>query len=103
GVSESLTFNGSLLDDGLVPAGSSPTVQQFDGTVNTGGVLTSYGVDVDTYDVSSFLAPGNTSATTTYSSGADLVLLSAEVISFTTEPIVDLAVTKSHSGNFVAG
>jgi hypothetical protein len=55
GVSERLAFNGNLLDDGLVPAGSSPTVQQFDGTVNTAGVTTSYGVDVDTYDVSAFL------------------------------------------------
>ncbi len=103
GVSERLAFNGNLLDDGLVPAGSSPTVQQFDGTVNTLGTTTSYGVDVDTYDVSAYLAPGNTSATTTYSSGEDLVLLSAEVISFTTEPIVDLSITKSHSGDFVAG
>jgi uncharacterized repeat protein (TIGR01451 family) len=103
GVAESLTFNGSLLDDGLVPAGSAPAQQQFDGTVNSLGVLTSYGVDVDTYDVSAFLAPGNTSATTTYSSGADLVLLSAEVISFTTEPIVDLSISKSHAGDLVAG
>ncbi|MFO1427224.1 MAG: hypothetical protein U1F11_09685 [Steroidobacteraceae bacterium] len=52
GVSESLAFNGSTLDDGLVPAGSVPTVQQFDGTINSQGVTTSYGVDVDIYDVS---------------------------------------------------
>ncbi len=103
GFSESLTFNGSLLDDGLVPPGSSPAVQQFDGTVNTLGVTTSYGVDVDTYDVSSLLSPGDTSATTTYSSGADLVLLSAEVISFTTEPVVDLEISKTHTGDFLVG
>jgi len=103
GVSERLMFNGNLLDDGLVPPDSSPTVQQFDGTVNSLGVMTSYGVDVDTYDVSAFLTPGDTSATTVYSSGEDLVLLSAEVISFTTEPIVDLSITKSHSGDVVAG
>jgi uncharacterized repeat protein (TIGR01451 family) len=103
GFSESLTFNGSLLDDGLVPPGSSPTVQQFDGTVNTLGSTTSYGADIDTYDVSPWLNAGDTSATTTYSSGGDLVLLSAEVISFTTEPIVDLSLAKTHAGDFVAG
>ena len=103
GFTERLTFNGNLIDDGIVPPGSAPAVQQFDGTVNTLGVATSYGVDVDTYDVSPFLSPGDTSATTTYSTGADLVLLSAEVISFTTEPIVDLSITKTHTGSFTVG
>jgi uncharacterized repeat protein (TIGR01451 family) len=103
GFSESLLFNGNLLDDGLVPPASSPSVQQFDGTVNTAGSTTAYGVDIDTYDVSAFLSPGDTSATMTYSSGADLVLLSAEIISFTTEPVVDLQISKSHSGSFAVG
>lgn len=103
GFSESLLFNGNLLDDGLIPPASSPTVQQFDGTINTAGSTTSHGVDVDTYDVSPFLAAGDTSATMAYSSGADLVLLSAEVISFTTEPVVDLEISKSHVGDFRVG
>ncbi len=103
GVAERLTFDGNLLDDGLVPPGSAPTVQQFDGTVNTLGSTTTYGVDVDTYDVSAYLTAGDTSATTTYSTGADLVLLSAEVISFTTEPIVDLSITNTHTGDFTVG
>jgi uncharacterized repeat protein (TIGR01451 family) len=103
GVSEALRFNGTLLDDGLVPTGSDPTVQQFDGTINTQGVATSYGIDVDQYDVSSTLAPGQTSASTVYSSGADLVLLMAQVVSATSDPAVDLAVTSSHTGTFVAG
>ena len=103
GFSESLTYNGNLLDDGLVPPNSDPVVQQFDGTVNTIPSITEYGVDVDTYDVSAFLSPGDTSATTIYSSGLDLVLLSAEVMSVTTEPFVDLTLTKSHVGDFIAG
>ena len=103
GFSESLLFNGNLLDDGLVPPASSPGFQQFDGTVNTAGSTTAHGVDVDTYDVSPFLGPGDTSATMTYSSGADLVLLSAEIISFTTEPVVDLTISKSHAGDFTVG
>ncbi|MEZ5515180.1 MAG: hypothetical protein R3F58_15070 [Steroidobacteraceae bacterium] len=103
GFSESLTFNGITLDDGLVPAGSVPTVQQYDGTISSQGSVTSYGVDVDTYDVSGLLTPGQTTAVTNYSAGGDLVLLTAQVVSVTTEPVVDLSITKSHSGNFVVG
>jgi uncharacterized repeat protein (TIGR01451 family) len=103
GVSEALRFNGTALDDGLVPAGSNPVFQQFDGTINTQGVDTSYGIDVDQYDVSSLLATGQTSATTVYSAGADLVLLMAQVVSATSDPAVNLGITVAHSGNFVAG
>ena len=103
GFSEALRFNGTLLDDGLVPAGSVPTVQQFDGTINTQGVTTSYGIDVDQYDVSALLSPGQTSATTVYSAGADLVLLMAQVVSATSDPAVDLSVNKTHAGTFVSG
>jgi len=103
GFDEALRYNGTLLDDGLVPAGSVPTVQQFDGTINTSGIVTSYGVDVDQYDISGLLVPGATSGTTLYSAGADLVLLMAQVVSATSDPAVDLGVTMSHSGNFVAG
>jgi uncharacterized repeat protein (TIGR01451 family) len=103
GFSEALRFNGTLLDDGLIPAGSNPVVQQFDGTINTQGVVTSYGIDVDQYDVSALLSPGQTSATTVYSAGDDLVLLMAQVVSATSDPAVDLSVTKTHSGTFVAG
>lgn len=103
GVSEALRFNGTLLDDGIVPAGSSPTTQQYDGTVNSAGVANSYGADIDTYDVSGLLSPGQTSATTLYSAGGDLVLLTAQVVSVTSEPVVDLSVAMTHSGNFTVG
>ncbi|MEZ5500320.1 MAG: hypothetical protein R3E77_12930 [Steroidobacteraceae bacterium] len=103
GFAESLTFNGTLLDDGLVPAGSDPVVQQFDGTINSIGNVNSYGVDVDIYDVTPLLSPGQTSATTVYSSGGDLVLLTAQIVSVTTEPVVDLGITKTHTGNFAVG
>ncbi len=103
GFSESLRFNGTTLDDGLVPAGSDPTVQQFDGTISTQGVITSYGIDVDQYDVSSLLSVGQTSASTVYSSGDDLVLLMAQVVSATSDPAVNLGITASHTGNFTAG
>lgn len=103
GFGEGLLFNGQSLDDGIVPAGSDPTVQQFDGTINTLNVATSYGVDVDTYTVSSLLAQGQTSASTVYSAGGDLVLLTAQIVSVTSEPLVDLSITKTHTGNFTVG
>jgi uncharacterized repeat protein (TIGR01451 family) len=103
GFTESLTFNGTTLDDGINVAGSNPTVQQFDGTINSQGIATSYGVDVDTYTVTGSLSPGQTSATTTYSAGGDLVLLTAQVVSVTTEPVVDLSITKADTGDFAVG
>jgi uncharacterized repeat protein (TIGR01451 family) len=103
GASESLRFNGQALDDGLVPTGSNPNFQQFDGTINTQGVVTSYGIDVDQYDVGNLLSTGQTSATTVYSAGADLVLLMAQVVSATSDPAVNLGITVGHTGNFVAG
>ena len=103
GFSESLSFNGNLLDDGIVPAGSSPTVQQYDGTINTLGLDNTYGVDVDTYNVSPYLSAGQTSANTNYSAGGDLVLLTAQVVSVTSEPVVDLSIIKTHTGNFTVG
>ena len=55
--------------------------------MNTSGVATSYGVDVDTFNVTRLLAPGQTSATTQFSAGGDLVLLAAQVVSATSEPV----------------
>lgn len=103
GVDEALRFNGFLLDDGINVAGSDPLVQQFDGTINSQNVATSYGIDVDLYDVSNRLSPGQTSATTVYSTGSDLVLLVAQIVSATSDPAVNLSTTVSHTGNFVAG
>jgi len=103
GIDEALRYNGALLDDGINVPGSDPLVQQFDGTINTQNISTSYGIDVDQYDISSLLTPGQTSGTMTYSSGADLVLLMAQIVSATSDPGVDLAPTIASSGTFVAG
>jgi uncharacterized repeat protein (TIGR01451 family) len=103
GFSEVLRFNGTAVDDGIVVPGSDPPLQPYDGTVNSAGVTTSYGVDVDTFDVTALLSPGQTSATTQFSAGGDLVLLAAQVVSATSEPVVDLTLTKTHAGNFTVG
>src|SRR5262245_27527129 len=103
GFSEQLSFNGNALDDGIVVPDSDPTNQSYDGTVNTLGIATSYGVDVDTFTVDPYISAGQTSATTVFSAGGDLVLLTAQVVSVTSEPSVDLSITKTHTGNFSAG
>jgi uncharacterized repeat protein (TIGR01451 family) len=103
GFSEALRLNGTTLDDGINPPGSDPVIQQFDSTINGLGLQNSYGADIDTYDVSSLLVPGATSATTTYSAGQDRVFLTAQIVSVTSDPEVNLAITKTHTGNFVVG
>jgi uncharacterized repeat protein (TIGR01451 family) len=103
GFSEALSFNGTTVDDGIVVAGSDPVIQPYDGTVNSVGAANSYGADIDTFDVTTLLAPGQTSATTQFSAGGDLVLLTAQVVSVTSEPVVDLSLTKTHAGDFTFG
>jgi len=98
GFTEDLTFNGTALTDVLNPANN-----QFNSTINVLGSNTAYGVDLDVYDVTSLLTAGDTSATSIYSSGGDLVLLSMEVMSVTNTPVADLAISKTHTGNFSAG
>jgi len=89
---------------------------QFNGTINTmnpttpllvpnsatsvGAAPAPWGVDVDHYDISAYLTASQTSLTTQYSSGSDLVILSSEIIVVDNDPFADLAITKSHVGNF---
>src|SRR5262245_14762744 len=83
GFSEQMTFNDNALDDGINVAGSDRLIQPYDGTVNSIGVSTISGVDVATFTVNPYLVAGQTSATTVYSAGGDLVLLTAQVVSVT--------------------
>jgi trimeric autotransporter adhesin len=95
GFSESLQLNGNTI--GSLSYNSS---SQF---APGGPTTTTHGVDIDSYDISAFLAAGQTTASAVYSSGQDFVLLTAKVVSVTSEPVVDLAITKSHVGNFAVG
>ncbi len=103
GFAEALSLNGTALDDGIVPPASNPLQQPYDGTVNGQGIANSHGVDVDTYDVTSLLSSGDTSATVTMSAGGDLVLSTGMIIAVNTEPVVDLGVTATHVDTFVPG
>lgn len=86
GISEALTFNGSNLTDINNPDGN-----QFNSFSNTTNSTTS-GVDLDTYQIGDYLQAGQTSVSTTYSSGQDRVFLTAEVISIPNEAVSDLSV-----------
>ncbi len=92
GFSESLRFNGHDLTDAL-----NPVANQFNSTVNVTGRADTWGVDFDIHGVTPWLSAGATSAISRYSSGQDLVLLSAEVISVTNAPTADLTLTVSHA------
>lgn len=99
--SERLSFNGNTLTDSNNPANN-----QFNSvsTIRSGAVdNASYGIDFDAYDVSAYLVAGQTSATTVYSSGDDLVLLSAEVITVTNVPVADLELGMVRGGALVGG
>ena len=97
GFTENLTFNGAPLTDAL-----NPLNNQFNSTINATGTTTEFGVDIDDYDVSGLLSPGDTTGTTVYSSGGDLVILTLEVIGVRNTETTDLTIDKSHSGTFLA-
>jgi uncharacterized repeat protein (TIGR01451 family) len=102
GFSEALSFDGSPLNN----AGCDAASNLYNSTIGNMGLscnTNSYGVDIDTYDVTPYLYEGQTGATLQYSSGNDLVLLTAQVISTTNTPVADLGIAKTHSGNFTAG
>ncbi len=90
-----------LLNSTTLTNAGNPTNNQFNSTINTINTNTDkYGVDIDTYDITGTITPGDTQANTRYSSGADMVLLMAEIITVSNDPVSDLSITKTHSGNF---
>ena len=101
GYDEALSFDGFP----LLNSGCDLSNNLYNSTIGSPSACstTSWGVDIDTYDVTPFLYEGQTGATLQYSSGNDLVLLTAQVISTTNTPVADLGITKTHAGNFTAG
>ena len=97
---EGLTFQGFDLFD---TSGGNNLGNQFDSYSNIEGGLTTYGVDIDSYDVSAYLTEGATSVSTTYTTRQDGVLLSAEVIKVSNIPVADLGVTTSSPTGWLQG
>lgn len=99
GFTEQVLFNATALTDAYNPAAN-----QFGSRSNAFPEDSTFGVDIDTYDITSLLSPADTQAVSVYSSGGDLVILNVEVISIADTSNSDIRVTKSHSGgSIVAG
>lgn len=96
---EDLLFNGVELYDAI-----NPRHNQFNSASNINGDSKSYGIDFDAYTVgSTILRGGQTSVSTVYQSGQDLVLLGAEVIAVPNVATADIGVAISRNGNLQQG
>ena len=93
GFSETLTFQGNVLTDATNPANN-----QFNSRSNIYTAQT-LGLDVDAYDIGNKLIAGETSVSTYYSSGQDLVFLSAEIISVANAPVADLSISSTSANS----
>lgn len=99
GYTEQVLFNGTPLTDAY-----NPVANQFGSRSNAFPEDSTFGVDIDTYDITSLLSPADTQAVSVYSSGGDLVILNVEVISIADTSNSDIRVIKTHSGgSMVAG
>ena len=106
GFSEQLSFNGSVLTDANNPANNQfNSISTILSALPSTGTpdTSSHGIDFDAYTIDSLLSAGDTVATTTYSSGGDLVLLSMQVMSATNTPVSNLAISKTASSTFNVG
>ena len=96
---ENLLFNGKELTDSMNPAGN-----QFNSASNINGDYYTYGIDFDAYTLdANFITPGQSTGTTTYRSGQDLVLLSAEIVAMPFVGNADLALAMTRTGDLRIG
>ncbi|MBY0239643.1 MAG: DUF11 domain-containing protein [Burkholderiaceae bacterium] len=92
--SEYLKYNGVNMQDTL-----NSSDNQFNSASNINNDSVSYGIDFDAYTVRSpVIKADDTKADTTYQSGQDLVLMSAEIIAAPNVPATDRAITMKLSG-----
>jgi MSHA biogenesis protein MshQ len=96
---EDLLFNGVPMTDTMNPQGN-----QFNSASNATGDKSSYGIDFDIYTLKSpTIKAGQSTASTTYKSGQDLVLLSAEIVAMPYSAIADLALSMTRTGDLTVG
>jgi len=95
GGGETLSFGSTEMTDANNPSGNQfNSVSTVSGTPDT----TTYGIDFDAYDLPSpVIQSGQTTASTTYVSGQDLVLLSAEIVAVPNTPVSDISLTMSRN------
>ncbi len=108
---ENLYFNGHSITSTANPLNNQynstrtlPSGDPNSGLSSTAGNdSNALAMDLDFYDVSQYLSAGDTSVSTRYQTGTDMVLLNAEVLSVTNSNVADLSVTATGNGPFVAG
>lgn len=101
GGGETLTFNTTTMTDATNVAGN-----QFNSASTIGGTAdsASYGIDFDAYELTSpIIQAGQTTASTRYATGQDLVLLSAEIIAIPNTAVADLAVSLARNNDLELG
>lgn len=99
GYGENLKFNGYEMTDSRNPSGN-----QFNSKSNINGDDKSFGIDFDAYTVGHpVIKSGQTTASTRYESGQDLVLLSAEVVALPNVPLSDLAISLQVPAKMIVG
>ena len=99
GYGENLKFNGYEMTDFRNPSGN-----QFNSKSNINGDDKSFGIDFDAYTVGHpVIKSGQTTASTRYESGQDLVLLSAEVVALPNVPLSDLAISLDLEEKMISG
>jgi uncharacterized repeat protein (TIGR01451 family) len=103
GSNEFLLFNGFEMSDKVNKSGN-----QFNSASTVNGDTSSHGIDFDVYDInnkgnSKPLVAGSTSVTTTYQTGDDLVLLSAEIVAVPNVPTADLRLVMSRAADLQVG
>lgn len=99
GSGESLIFNNYQMTDKNNPAGN-----QFNSMSSINGDEKSFGIDFDGYTVGSpVIKPGDTTASTRYESGQDLVLLNAEIVALPNIPMADLGIELTRNNAMAFG
>lgn len=88
GDGEALRFNGFTITDGLNPTGN-----QFNSTINTQSSSSAWGVDLDTYNVSTRLSAGATTATLQVVTGGDMLVLQSVMTVVGVTPTYAIAAT----------
>jgi hypothetical protein len=81
---ESLTLNGN----NLLPSGN--THDQSSNVAGVGGAFPGYGLDVDEFDITSYLTPGDQSVNFGVSTGGDLVIVNVLVVRMNYIPLSDI-------------
>lgn len=110
GFNENLTFCSPTPCAGVALTDAyNPLNNQFNSTVDIppsgpfSGIDTAWGNDLDMYDLTGRVPAAAASAQSVYSSGGDLVILMNQTMSIANVPVADLAITKTHSGDFTVG